>query len=212
MNQHFSYIKHWTGVLFSAIPFFYLSWTLLRVWHDPMSVDNGTWVPYGVGLLLIEFLLLHSSAFLGGIIASETTKEKRLQAIFGFFMLYGLMAWGMAMSIDPSIMWVFIGVTIGRVATVFTLSDEGKQVMQKRAAFGTLWYILVVFATVFIPVPEWGITSSVVNEVYPNRGSGLWETNPERAIAGAAVYFFILGLLEIFVFGLKGTKKPEEKA
>jgi hypothetical protein len=67
--------RHWLGVLFSAVPFFYLSWMLLNVWREPMSVHEGTWVPYGVGLLAIEFLVLHSGVFLASVIASEMDRK-----------------------------------------------------------------------------------------------------------------------------------------
>jgi hypothetical protein len=44
-----------------------------------------------------------------------------------------------------------------------------------------------------------GITGTVLDEVYPDRGGGLWEKEPERAIEVAALYFLIIGLAEITV-------------
>ena len=36
-----------------------------------------------------------------------------------------------------------------------------------------------------------------MREVYPNRGGGIWEQHPERAIAGAIIYFGLMGLFEL---------------
>jgi len=38
-----------------------------------------------------------------------------------------------------------------------------------------------------------------LNEVYPDRGGGLWKKEPKREIAVAALYFFLIGLTEITV-------------
>ena len=62
-----------------------------------------------------------------------------------------------------------------------------------------LLYLLVVSGTLFLPIPELGIIGTVLNEVYPDRGGGLWEKEPERAIAVAALYFFLISLAEITV-------------
>ncbi|MFT7471193.1 MAG: hypothetical protein ACI8XU_001088 [Kiritimatiellia bacterium] len=55
-----------------------------------------------------------------------------------------------------------------------------------RSDIGVLLYLLVVSGTVFLSIPELSITGSVLNGPYPDRGDGLWEKEPERAIAGAA--------------------------
>jgi hypothetical protein len=68
-----------------------------------------------------------------------------------------------------------------------------------RSVISVILYLLVVSGTLFLPIPELGISDSVLRDLYPGRGSGLWEREPERAIGGAAVYFFLIGLAEITV-------------
>ncbi len=202
-------LRHWAGVALSAIPLLVLSAILLDVWRDPLAWDNGRWVPYGVGLLLIEFLILHSGAFLGSLMSPEIPLGQRLKAAAGFVAMYSLMVWGMAMAVNsPSLLWIFAGVTLSRIAAIITLAPDGREAMMARAGIGTMIYLLVVAGTIFIPIPEWGITHSVVADVMPNRGSGLWQTDPHRAIAGAAVYFFLMGVAEVVVFGKRPQTSP----
>ena len=207
MNTALGEARHLIGVAFAAIPLLTLSFILFNVWHDPMSWDKGHWVPYGVGLLLIEFILLHSGAFIGSMITGESPIKKRIKILAGLLFFYSLMVWGMARSVNSmSLIWIFASVTFSRLLSIFFLADQGRAIMLRRAGIGTLFYLLVVFSTIFVPYPEWGITSSVVNEVYPGRGSGIWEREPHRAIAGAAIYFLIMGIVEIKVFGKRNMK------
>lgn len=192
----------WLGALSSAVPCFYVSWVLINVWRDPLSWDNGNWVRIGVGLLLLEFVLLHSGAFMSAIITIKQPFRNKLMLGLGLLLFYGLMVVGFSVSLDSTaLLWVFSGVMLGRMLTALTNASAGAQAMMAHSALGVVLYLFVVMGTIFIPVPEWGITSRVLAEVYPDRGSGVWELYPQRAIAGAALYFLLLGLAELFLLG-----------
>lgn len=197
-RDHDYSLQLWFGALSSSLPCFYLSWVLFNVWSDPMSWDQGGWVRLGLGLLILEFILLHSGAFTASVIAKQEALIKRLKTMAGLMLFYVLMVWGFALSLDSqSLLWIFAGVCLGRLLTALSNAEEGAATMMARSGIGMLLYILVVFGTVFLPVPEWGITTGVLAEVYPDRGGGLWEREPQRAIAGAAVYFLLMGIAEI---------------
>ena len=197
--------RHWIGVTSSAIPLLGLSVVLMIVWYDPMRIDDGHWVPYGVGLLVVEFIILHSGAFIGALFLFGEDRKKNLKLLAGLMAMYLLFVWGMAMSVNsPSLVWMFCILTAVRLVTILTTkkhSEVSKKVFSERSALGIALYLLVVFGTVFLPIPELGITDSVISEVYPDRGSGLWERHPERAIAGGAVYFLLMGFAEIVILG-----------
>jgi hypothetical protein len=57
---------------------------------------------------------------------------------------------------------------------------ESKKALMARSGIGVLLYLPIVFGTVLLPIPELGITDSVLNEGYPDRGGGLWETEKEN--------------------------------
>ena len=59
------------GVVVS-LPCFALASVLLRTWIDPLSVDDGRWVRFGVGILALEFVLVHA----GGMLAAARMSRK----------------------------------------------------------------------------------------------------------------------------------------
>ena len=169
------------------------------VWLDPMAWDEGHWVPFGVGILIIEFLALHSSVFITNMITNTDDRAQKLKYGIGFFIFYSLMAFGIAAGIGSFSLVLILGaMMIGRTFAAFAQDSATLAHTNARSALGITLYIVLCGATVFIDIPEMGITNSVLAEVYPNRGGGVWERHPERAIVAAAVYFAVMGLVEIY--------------
>lgn len=61
----------WVAAIVATVPCFYLSWVLVNVWREPMAWSDGNWVRLGVDLLLLEFILLHSGAFMVGVLGQH---------------------------------------------------------------------------------------------------------------------------------------------
>jgi len=202
--------RQWLAVLASAVPYLYLSWVLLDVWRFPMQWDNGRWVPFAVGLLVLEFLLLHSGVFMATVAAEAGSMKRRIQTFAWLLLFYGLMTYGVASSTGSNeLMLIFAGIVTGRFISIVLLQDKGGREFMKRSALGITLYALLATASVFLPIPELGINAAVLAKVYPERGGGIWEQHPERAIAMASAYFFLLGLAELFIFG--PDKKTETR-
>lgn len=176
-----------------------------------MCRDDGEWLRLGLGLMILELVLLHSGAFMASVMAKQQSLSKRLQVLTGLFVFYALMVLGFALSLDSqSLLWIFGGVCLGYLATALTNAEAGGASMMARSANGVLLYILIVFGTVFLPVPEWGVSAPVLTEVYPDRSGGLWEREPERAIAGAALYFLLMDIAEIKTLKPRKTENQDD--
>ncbi len=199
---------HTIGCLASAIPYFLLVVVLAWSWVDPMSVDEGVWVPLAVGLMALEFILLHSGVFMG-VMAAKAQSAARRAGIFallaGFYAIFAVVF--STVTGTWEVLKIFSFLMAGRFITLIVASGEGKQELIARSGAGIAMYIPVVFLTVFVPFPELGVNAEVLREVYPNRGGGIWEQHPERAIAGAIIYFGLMGLFE-----LKQLARPREAA
>lgn len=198
----------WVAAIAAALPCFYLSYVLVRVWIEPRAIDGGSWVRFGVGLMILEFLLLHSGGMITAMMAKQSETADKLRLFFGLLLFYLLMVVAFAYSLESmTLLWIFAAVSAGRLLAALTHSSDEQAESMKRIGFGMLLYLLAVMGSIFLPIPELGINSSVLADVYPQRGSGLWERQPERAIAAAAAYFLLLGLGELFILGPGKTSK-----
>ena len=189
----------WLGRIAATVPLLYLSYVLFSVWYEPMAWDDGNWVTLGLGLMLLEFVTLHSGVFIVVGMRSREALNRRWFFVLGITAFYALLVLGFAMGVgQPQLLWIFALVMLGRLVSL-AFDDNPDAVaaeMIARSTIGTVLYLLVVFGTIFVPIPELGITREVLDDVYPQRGSGVWEAEPHRAIAGAAVYFALLGFAE----------------
>jgi len=197
----------WLGAVFSAGPLFWLVVTLVRAWSDPMAVDGGLWVRMGVGLMLMEFIVLHSGGFMGALAVGDVAPRRKLALFLGLAAFYGLFAWAFAAALGTwTVLKIYGLLMAGRYLTVMAADKVGKTLLLVRSAVGVGAYLGTVFLTLFVPVPRAVITYDVLDQVYPGRGSGVWEQQPQIAIAAAVLYFAIMGVFEVVV-GLRGAMK-----
>ena len=171
---------------------------LVTAWWWPMDLDHGSWVKYGVGVLVLEFILIHSGGFLNAFLAQKagTERNRKLLGLTAFYALFGG-----AIALAFQSWWIllsFILVMTGRLSPVFFgQSDMDRAISQRRVVAGAMLFLGLTFATLFLPVPRGGMNETLLNEVWPTRKSGVWERQPERALAMGAAYFLILGLVEV---------------
>jgi hypothetical protein len=180
-----------------AMPSFAMGFKLLRVWRDPMSVDNGRWVRYGVGLFVLEFILLHAGVMIGGAAAADGGGfDWGVLLLLGFYALFaGAIAMGFR---DTSLFRTFLWVIGGRaVGSLLGISTESQTLFLAHSLIGMVLYFVLVMTSVFIPWPRRGITPEIAAEQRVPRSSGLWVEQPHRAIGPAAVYYLLLGLAEV---------------
>lgn len=178
-----------------------LAWVsiqLYRTWVDPLAIENGAWVKFGVGLLLLEFLFVHSSAFMGHM-ARLGERGKRIAALLGFVAFYGLFAAAMIAAVDePRLAWVYAGVMAGRTFAGWSDARGSETAMMATWALSVVLYLACVFSSVMLDWPHLGLPPQLGMQLLGTGGGGVWEEEPHRAIAAGAVYFALLALLELF--------------
>ena len=190
------------GRLAATAPLAYLSYVLFNVWLAPMQWDGGSWVIFGVGLLLLEFVSLHSGMFLVAGMRKYSPLSNRFLFIGLLVAGYTLIMYGFSLEFGGAqLMWVFAGVMLGRLVSL-GYGDDTKAaagLLIARSSVGIALYVILGFASVLVPIPELGITDEVLSEVYPDRVGGVWGNEPHRAIAMAAMYFGLMALAEWFL-------------
>ena len=189
--------------LLTAAPLFALAATLALTWYDPMSVDNGRWVKLGVGIMVLEFILVHSGGMMSGFRKTRDRAQWQVMAaLMGFYLLFAVV---FSIAFESwYLMAVFTAVMLTRWMDIFTNPDHAPELARRRSGVSAMFYLLAVFASVMIDWPELGLTSSVLSEVYPARGGGEWQRDPERALAAGVLYFSLMGLREV----LAGIRPP----
>jgi hypothetical protein len=200
-------LRGFFGVL-TAAPCFVLAATLMLTWIDPMSINQGKWVRFGVGIMVLEFVLVHSGAMMSSWQRSkEPGQWKAFLVIFGF---YALFAGAMAAAFKSWELFLLFSVVMAtRWMTMLTDPQHAPEVAMRRSGLSVLFYLFAVFCSIFIAIPELGMSVSVVRDVYPDRGSGAWERDPERALAAGVIYFSLLGVAEL-VAGFRAPRPAAE--
>jgi hypothetical protein len=200
---------HRIGSIIAAAPLLWMGWTLGRLWVDPGSSDDPvSWVRFGVALLLLEFVLLHSGVFVGAGWSAAKTLFKRILVFAGLVVFYGIFVVAFALGTSSRVVLEIYGfVMLGRFVSVIADARSGPEMFIARSVSGTLIYIPMVFASIFLPWPRLGISEELAAAARTGGSSGVWVDEPHRAIAAGAIYFLLMGLVELGV----AFKKPGGK-
>ena len=178
--------------LLRALPDVISAGFFLAVWFAPRAMGLDT-VKTGLLIMLVEFLLVHASGFLGHAVYAEgVSASNKLRTLAGFALFYGLFigAWAFAFSSWLPVVlfaWLLVGKATVALARSRPTAEHVERV-RSDWALAAMAYLGGVFATVILPVPQFGITSSVRADL-DLPGSGHWISHPESVIAFGALYF-----------------------
>ena len=170
----------------------------LATWIDPYSLGDGM-ISFALMVMLLEFIIIHSSAFIGSIMFGDTAKKKKVIALIGFSAFY--MIFVLAFSVGFDDWWpviAFTGLMLNRLLSVIVGDiPEGKERERVRGmwAINVLCYLVGVFATTLLPVPEFGITPDSITAA-GFTGEGIWIDEPYRVLAFGFIYFTAVGVFE----------------
>ena len=193
--------------LVGAASCWWMALILYRTWQTPLAVDHGRWVSLGVGIMVLEFVLVHSGAMLPGFVASRNTGRTGILLLMSaLYVMFGVC---IALAFKSTMLFcTFSGIMIPRWVSVAMDSEDAKKQQVKRSTISVMLYLGVTFLSVFVPFPPGGLTRQVLDQVYPNRGHGLWEVNPQQALVAGMIYFIAIGLVEIITTFRQGPAPP----
>lgn len=182
-----------------AVPCFTMGLKLLDVWRDPMAVENGRWVRLGIGIFVLEFVLLHAGVAVGSVaVRADGGGLGSALLMTGFYSLFG---GGIALGFKSRMLFLsFLQVIVGRyIAMLIGVEADDPQLIQAHSVMSTLIYFPMVISSVFLPWPRRGITELIAAQTRVPNASGIWIDEPHRAIGPAAIYFLLLGVAELAV-------------
>lgn len=183
--------------VFSSIPDFLMGLAFLATWIEPASLGDGM-VSYLFQVMLLEFIIIHSAGFMGGVIFGNDPKSKKIKMLLGFGLFYSMFVAGFAVGFKswwPVI--AFWGLMFNRMMSVLTgQAEEGKE----QEFIKNMWgvnigcYLVSVFAAILIPLPEFGISPHDLGQLSV---SGDFVDEPHRMMAWGFLYFTMVGWYEI---------------
>lgn len=185
--------------LITALPDFGFAGVFLVTWIRP-STFGPFMVKWLLVVMLVEFIIIHSAAFMGVVgfaAGTRAVRSLRIAGLGAFYTLFaGAMSWVFRSWFPITAFW---GQTLNRLLGV--ILGQGQDVGQKAVvmagwAASTVFYLLGCFATILLPIPRLGITSAVV-AAQRIPGGGLWVEHPEKVIAFGAIYFGLTAWSEI---------------
>jgi hypothetical protein len=183
----------------AALPDFGLAWAFLRTWRYPYAFGDRA-VRYFLYLVLLEFIVVHSTGFLGMVSIARIDRKKKVLLFTGLCGFYSVFA--LAFSHAYGNMWpliAFWSLTLFKFpAVVFgTVPEKQKEAVVRQWGVMMGLYVMSALCVTFLPVPPWGVTDTVVKSQQFN-ASGIWVDEPQRVIAFGVIYFSLLGLFEFF--------------
>lgn len=192
----------WVLALSGGLPVLAVAVFLLMNWIDPMRVGGGAWLKLAAMMVMIEFLLLHSGAFMA--VGPSVCRKRWQQAgwFFGFALFYAVFFIGVAIMVGGRyVIWLLAGVMLSHMLKLVILRDRrGIIMMLSRSAIGMV-VLLLTMLVVMIPWPALGITEDVRYQVF-GRAEDMLTEHPERTIAWGVLYYLLMSLVE-FVAGWK---------
>ena len=198
-------ITEWVGIAFYALLVFqYLSLWIAPGQNDGVKIHGLTW------LFLFEFVLAHSGIFMAVF--------PRKTALFIFVPFYGLFALAFNAAVPGNtILFLYCGVILMRMRFIF--SDPSSPARGRALTLSILSAVLFFLCTVVIfsaagILPKLGLTEGYLASIdFANLSdsSGDFVDNPHAAMATGAVYFTLLAMTEIRLFGLLKTRGSAQR-
>jgi hypothetical protein len=185
--------------LLSALPDTGFAAVFLITWIRPATF-GAQMVKWLMLVMLMEFIIIHSSAFMGTVAFASADRSRRSLGILGFGAFYTLFAGAISLAFRS--WWplaTFWGQTLNRLLGVIlgqVPDQEQKAFVMRGWGAAVFFYVGGCMATVLLPVPRLGITSAVV-AAQRIPGSGLWVDHPEKVIAFGVVYFGLTAWSEL---------------
>ncbi len=184
----------------AAFPDLALGVVFLTTWVAPRTVP-ASMIGQLLVVMLMEFIIMHSSAFMGLAMFRPGARRARATAVLGLGAFYTVFVLGFALAFHtPWPLVSFWGLTLNRLlsAIVGQAPDgEEQRFIRKGWAASAIFYLGFAFLTILPPVPRFGVTPDVVSGLHlPS--SGLWIREPWRVLAFGFLYFTATGISELY--------------
>jgi len=179
---------------FSSVPLFAVALVFLYTWIEPGRLGRQA-VREQMYVMLLEFLVIHSTIFLGATAASEKVLKRKIAKVTGLVLFYSVFAGVLSTALGRywPIVWFWV-LTAVKIPSIIGAPPVTYKQWMLRGHYAAMCvcYGLVVIVTSILPVPELGITEAILR-AQDFQSEGLWVDQPQRVIAAGFFYFLLMG-------------------
>jgi hypothetical protein len=196
--------------LIAALPDFGLAGFFAISWVAPYTFGDHMLSRLEL-MMLMEFIILHSSAFLAFAMTMPPSRSLRIGAVIGLGLLYTMFVGAFSLSFHT---WWPIASFWMLLANRMLAIVLGKAPKERDFGFIMVgWVVAVacylgyVLLTATVNIPRLGVTLAVQN-AQPSSVGGLWAQEPWRVIAFGTFYYATIAVTELFGVGAPPASAP----
>ncbi|HTR62375.1 MAG TPA: hypothetical protein VMH37_11775 [Candidatus Binataceae bacterium] len=187
----------------SALPDFALAGFFGVTWLEPTAFGLHS-LARCEQIMLMEFIIVHSSAFLGFAMTAPRRRDLRVLSVVGLGVLYSLFVGSFALVFHN---WWLLGsfwmLLLNRIMSILLgprPQDGDLDFIVVGWATAVVCYLGFVFLTAFANIPRFGISAAAV-AAQSIPGGGIWADQPWRVVAFGTFYYAAIGVTELFGLG-----------
>ena len=191
------------AAVLKAFPELISATLLLALWIEPQRFGIE-WFRSGVLALMLEFFVIHAGGFMA-VTVTDPEASPRLRALrlagwtAGYLLFIALFAWGFeAWWMVAAFAWLCFS-KLQAIWTDAAPTERDRTHAVVSWALSVAVFLGAIGLTVESDVPMLGATAAVRDAAGFDAAGGVWEAEPHRAIAGAVLYFTIMGLSRPFL-------------
>jgi len=178
-----------------AVPSLQLALKYLGVWRAPLDAREGSAVRSTIASLGIEFLHLFATMVLLMFLYQSPAGPGfvTLCAIA----LHILLVIGTSRKFTGQIRReLIVFVVLRGTALVLGSAVDARDFLLLHTSIALFIFIPLMFFSLMLPVPRWGVTEEVAAQIVDPKAVGAWEKQPHRGLFAGVAYFLVLGLFE----------------
>ncbi|MDP3980426.1 MAG: hypothetical protein Q8Q33_03310 [Chlamydiota bacterium] len=206
-----SFLQSTVPLIITVVPDFSMAAIFIITWISPYAFQE-TMVKSLMLVMLLEFIIMHSSVFMGGLIFSRGKRSKKILyglVLSGFYSIFAA-----AFSLAFKTWWpilAFWGLTLNRLMGIILshtgMTEYKKKDLQSTWGVSVAAYIIFVIATTVIPLPALGITPECIYQ-QAFTGEGVWIDEPYRVLCFGFLYYAACGLYKMKIFSVNKCFPP----
>jgi len=173
---------------------------LFNIWRDPFKYGKRKGVRGAVALFIMEFIILHSGAATAFVFRAKEGVGGMLGGMAALAGMYGIFVAAISFAFGGWDLFASTAILMGgrAVSAAMFMSGRDMDWLLAHSTVGVLLYMLMTIVSL-CALPKWGMQGEKMRGVEAPPGSGHWVEFPHRCVGAAAIYFFLLGLLEVLV-------------